>query len=193
MDELFKLLESFLGHLKTQMELFAELLPILDEEEQMMSIFDVGKFEKIVVRKDQLVQQASRVEEKRVICLRRICFLVGFDARGQALPSLREFSNVLLSYERNVENLLPAENVTYLKSLCDSIRNLSQSYLDSFTEAAPRIRRNQTVLTRLAKNFEQSLNLLKTEQNSGDGYNALGKSKNLFERPDGMSSVRITV
>jgi hypothetical protein len=36
MDELFKLLESFLGHLKTQMELFAELLPILDEEEQLL-------------------------------------------------------------------------------------------------------------------------------------------------------------
>ena len=193
MEELLRLLENFREHLSTQMELFSELLPVLDQEEAMMATFDVSRFEKIVVTKDQLVQRASRVEDRRVICLRRICFLIGYDARGETLPSLTEFTSILLNYEKNVQALLPADVVLQLAETCSAISELAKHYLSSFRAAAPRIQRNQTVLSRLAKSFELSLNLLRSDQKSSDGYNSHGKTKNLFERPDGKSSVRVSV
>ena len=191
MDELLGLLAAFREHLETQMGLFLELLPLLDQEEELMSIFDVPQFEKIVVAKDQLVKSAARVEERRLSTLRRICFLIGYDAR--TMPSLSEFLIAMKSYEKNVERLLSFEVHQKIVAERSDIEELAGKYLYAFRSAMPRIQRNQTVLTKLSKNFERSLNVMRSEQNGSDAYDANGRTKNLYERPEANSSVRIKV
>jgi len=176
MEELLKLLTGFQDCLFHQMQIFEELLPVLDREEELVLRFDVGEFERLVVEKDQIVRRAQAVEERRLGLLRRICFLIAYDARGE-LPSLRTFLTVFESYVANVQALLEATVRDSLSARSAELRTLSDRYLGLFQAAAPRIRRNQTVLTKMAHNFERSLAILRSEASIEHNYDAAGRSQ----------------
>jgi flagellar biosynthesis/type III secretory pathway chaperone len=190
MEELLKLLVGFRDCLSHQMRIFQELLPVLDREEELVLRFDVGEFERLVTEKDQTVRRAQAVEEKRVALLRRICFLIGYDARGQ-LPTLKDFLSAFDAYVTNVATLLePA----WLESLADEkaiMGEIASEYLDLFQKAAPRIKRNQTVLSKMAYNFSRSLSILKSESSLQQDYDAAGRTRNNSKGPESNSFVRV--
>jgi flagellar biosynthesis/type III secretory pathway chaperone len=192
MDELLKHLTSFQECLVLQRDLFLELLPVLDEEERLVAGFQLNDFERLMVIKDQIVRRAATVEKRRVQTLQRICFLVGYDART-GLPSLKEFRSVLTSYIANVSQLLPEETVTSLKNFESAWSQSADQLLASFQEAAPRIQRNKDVMTRLAKNFDRSVGILRQTHGVEEGYNSKGKIHSLHVPPEARSSVRVKV
>jgi hypothetical protein len=190
MDELLKLLSSFEDCLSHQMRIFRQLLPVLDREEELVVRFDVGEFEKLVVEKDQIVRRAHSVEERRLVALKRVCFLVGYDARGE-LPSLRAFLVVLDNYAANVAPLLDAETAASLEAVRGRIHAVAAEYLELFRGAAPRIGRNQTVLAKMARNFERSLAILRTEASLQQDYDAAGRARLPGRGAEGNSFVRV--
>lgn len=189
-EELLALLGQLQDCLSHQMGLFEELLPLLDREEELLQRFDVGEVERLVVEKDQVVRRARAVEDKRLALLRRVCFLIGYDARGD-LPSLTSFLTVFASYVGNVKPLVDAPTAEALAARHASLSELSARYLDGFRRHAPRIQRNQAVLTKLARNFERSLTLLRNEASLQQGYDSTGRSRERVPSPKSTSSVRV--
>ena len=190
MEELLKLLVGFRDCLSHQMRIFEELLPVLDREEELVLRFDVGEFERLVVEKDQIVRRAQAVEERRLALLRRICFLVAYDARGE-LPTLRAFLAVFDAYVANVAALVDEATGARVAALSLELRTIAETYLALFQSAAPRIRRNQTVLTKMARNFERSLAILRSEASVEQSYDATGRSRVSDAGPRGTSFVRV--
>ena len=190
MEELLKLLAGFRDCLSHQMRIFQELLPVLDREEELVLRFDVGEFERLVTEKDQIVRRAQSVEDRRLVLLRRICFLIGYDARGE-LPALRAFLIAFDAYVANVATLVDAPSREGLAAEKAGIGEVAAAYLESFQKAAPRIKRNQTVLVKMAHNFERSLAIIKSESSLQQDYDALGRARNRSKGPESTSFVRV--
>lgn len=190
MEELLKLLAGFQDCLSHQMRIFNELLPVLDREEELVLRFDVGEFERLVTEKDTIVRRAQTVEDKRLATLRRICFLIGFDARGE-LPSLRSFLAAFDAYVANVSTLVDAPTRESLEAAKTNLGELAAEYLALFQSAAPRIGRNQTVLTKMAHNFSRSLAILRSETSLQQDYDASGRTRSRSKGPESTSFVRV--
>ena len=190
MDELVKLLGRFTATLELQSSLLHELIPVLDREEELIMKFEVSDFESLVVEKDQVVRRAKAAEQVRLQVLQRICFLIGYDARG-ALPSLRVFLEVFQGYLARVKDLLEASMHEQLSQMYKNLSALSESYLAAFQDLAPRINRNKTVLAKTSVNFARSLSLLRQSASTQDGYNAEGKSSSGPVPAGSFSSVRV--
>ena len=190
MEELLKLLAGFQDCLSHQMRIFNELLPVLDREEELVLRFDVGEFERLVTEKDTIVRRAQTVEDKRLVTLRRICFLIGFDARGD-LPSLRNFLAAFDAYVTNVTTLVDAETRARLEGAKAGLTEVSAEYLALFRSAAPRIGRNQTVLSKMAHNFSRSLAILRSETSFQQDYDASGRTRSRAKGPEATSFVRV--
>lgn len=190
MNELLNLLTLFQESLELQVKIFGELLPVLDREEHMLMHFDVADFEKVVVEKDQLVRRAQSAEERRLAALKRICFMISYDARGQ-LPTLRTFIVLFENYVTNTEKLVDPVVHAQLKIWNENLRTLSEAYLALFKSAQPRIFRNQLVLKKMVRNFERSLAVMQNEANVGHNYNSQGKAHSRNTGKDGLSFVRV--
>ena len=190
MNELLNLLPLFQESLELQVKIFGDLLPVLDREEEMLMNFDVTDFEKVVVEKDQLVRRAQSAEERRLAALKRICFMISYDARGQ-LPTLRSFLVLFENYVTNTEKLVDAGVHAELKIWNEHIKTLAAEYMALFKSAQPRILRNQLVLQKMARNFERSLAVMQNEANVGQNYNSQGKSHSRNTGKDGLSFVRV--
>src|SRR5689334_16287967 len=104
MDELITLLEQFNLTLKQQIDSFKEFVLILDQEEQSIAKYNLLEIEKSVILKDQHIKIANSLEENRIILLKKICYMIAFDSRGQNL-SLPLFKNVFTTYLQNVKSL----------------------------------------------------------------------------------------
>lgn len=190
MNELLALLSQFRDCLEQQMRLYSELVPVIDREEDMLTRFDVGAFEKVVVEKDQLVRRAQACEERRLALVKRICFMIAFDARGQ-LPSLRTFLAVFESYCARVATLIDAPTREALEEHRAALQDIAARYFAAFKVIAPRVHRNQIIMRKMARNFERSLSIMQSEANVPSDYDATGKTTAKVLSKDGLSSVRV--
>ncbi|NBX17914.1 MAG: hypothetical protein EBR09_11165 [Proteobacteria bacterium] len=190
MNELLKILNQFLQCLQLQMTLLEELLVVIAREEELVVSFSLPEFEKLVTEKDQIVRRLHAAEERRMTHLKKLCFLMAFDARGR-LPSLTEFVTVSRSYQRNVQNLLDAETGSQLDQIIFSIENLTGDYRSAFLHAQPRIEQNKIILHALARNFKRSIAFLENEAGQNKRYNERGRSVSPSAARDNVSFVRV--
>lgn len=192
MEELITLLTQFNDILKLQLESFHEFVHILDMEEHAITLYQFAEIEKSVVLKDQQTKVSQSYEEKRIRCLKKICYLMAFDSRGQNL-SLPLFKTVFSTYVENVKKLLTPEIIEKLELLKNEFFQLSDDFTQSFENMSLRINRNQAILKKVLRHVNLSINLFQSEASSGTNYDSLGKSQSIFNQKNPASSIRVTV
>jgi hypothetical protein len=190
MVELLKLLAQFLQCLRQQMTLMEELLVVIAREEELVVSFSLPEFEKLVTEKDQIVRLTQAAEERRLQLLKKLCFMMAFDARGR-MPSLSEFITVARSYCQNVERLVDGETLDKLREALGEIEAVAVLYRSAFLHAQPRIEQNKMILKALAHNFKRSLMVLQNEAASTKRYNERGRSVENTPAKDGVAFVRV--
>lgn len=190
MEELINLIIQFNDILRKQIQSYLEFLPILDEEEIAISNYDLASLEKMVIIKDQHSRIAQSLEERRVIVLKKICYMMAFDPRGQNL-SLKLFKFTFSTYIKNIETLVG--EVTYNKLLEQetTFNEISTEFEKTFEVVYPRIYRNQAILKKLMKNVSLSISLFQSEAEVGMNYDSLGKAQSLTNKNNGLSSMRV--
>ncbi|WP_397599978.1 hypothetical protein [Silvanigrella sp.] len=190
MEELLNLIIQFNDILRKQIQSYLEFLPILDEEEIAISNYDLASLERMVIIKDQHSRIAQSLEERRVIVLKKICYMMAFDPRGQNL-SLKLFKFTFSTYIKNIKTLVG--EVIYNKLLeQETIFNeISTEFEKSFEVVYPRIYRNQAILKKLMKNVSLSISLFQSEAEVGMNYDSLGKAQSLTNKNNGLSSMRV--
>lgn len=192
MNELFDLLDQFNQTIKEQIESFKQFLVILDDEESAISNYNFGKIERSVIQKDQHVQIADALEKKRINILKKICYLIAYDPRGQLL-SFSQFKTIFEVYLKNVTNLLPVEIFNEINNKFEEFKEAAYEFQDIFNQASLRIQRNENILKTLIKHVNLSINLFHSEGESSFNYDSLGKSQNIFKQNNSISSIRVTV
>lgn len=190
MEELYKLLAQFEDCLENQIAIFRELIPVLDREEFLIEHFELAEFERLVTEKDQAAKRLEHLESQRIGQLRKICYLVSYDARGQ-VPNLREFISILKNYTINVQRLLDVSVYQQLLAHTEKINGICISYREMFAGTAPRIYRNELILKKLLANFKKSMNLIETEVVRANNYDRKGKTNSRPTHGDKWSSVRV--
>lgn len=193
MQELFTLLDAFRDQLESQIRIFRELNPILDREEDLIARFDLTDFEKVVVEKDQLSKRSAVIDERRSNTLRRICYLMSYDARGDQLPTLRTFRIILENYTQKVSNLIEAEALKTLHAKGAAFDETEYRFRELYALTAPRIYRNQQILKKLLTNFRMSISLLEREVMKSQNYDKSGKSVSKPSDSGTWSSLRVKV
>ncbi|KAB8037819.1 hypothetical protein GCL60_11635 [Silvanigrella paludirubra] len=190
MEELLNLIIQFNDILRKQIQSYLEFLPILDEEEIAISNYDLASLEKMVIIKDQHSRIAQSLEERRVIVLKKICYMMAFDPRGQNL-SLKLFKFTFSTYIKNIKTLVG--EVTYNKLLEQetTFNEISSEFEKTFEVVYPRIYRNQAILKKLMKNVSLSISLFQSEAEVGMNYDSLGKAQSLTNKNNGLSSMRV--
>ncbi|NBW80727.1 hypothetical protein EBR21_03140 [bacterium] len=190
MNELLKILAQFLDCLQLQMTLLEELLVVITREEELVVSFSLPEFEKLVTEKDQIVRRVQSAEDRRLTAVKKLCFLMAYDARGK-LPSLSEFLTVSRAYERNVAALIDEETRKSLTIAIEAIEAIADKYRSAFLNAQPRIDQNKLILQALARNFKRSISFLENEAGNNKRYNERGKSIAPSVVRDGVSFVRV--
>lgn len=190
MEELLSLLESFRDSMEVQIKILNQLNPILDREEDLLARFDLTDFEQVVIDKNHLAKRTQVVEERRADVLRKICYLISYDARGQ-LPTLRTFMVIFSNYLSKVEALVSSEIMESLRARERALTETEQRFRELFAFTAPRVYRNQVILKKLLKNFKMSVSLLEDEVVKAQNYDKSGKSVSKPPNADSWSSVRI--
>ncbi|WGL60547.1 flagellar export chaperone FlgN [Pigmentibacter sp. JX0631] len=190
MEELIALLSQFNDILKKQITNYTEYLPILEEEEFAITNYDLSALEKIVIVKDQHSRISQSLEQRRVAILRKICYMIAFDPRGQKL-SLNLFKITFKKYLDNIKNLV--NEVTYKKILEEeeNILHTATEFENLFETVYPRIYRNQIILKKLLRNITLSINLFQSEADVGMNYDNLGKAHSSANKNTVNSSMRI--
>jgi flagellar biosynthesis/type III secretory pathway chaperone len=190
MNELLKILAQFLDCLQLQMTLLEELLVVIAREEDLVVSFSLPEFEKLVTEKDQIVRRVQSAEERRLSAVKKLCFLMAYDARGKS-PSLTEFMSVSRAYQRNVAALIDEQTRQSLALAIDAIDGIADQYRSAFLNAQPRIDQNKMILQALARNFKRSISVLESEAGNNKRYNERGKSVAPSVVRDGVSFVRV--
>lgn len=190
MEELYKLLAQFEDCLDNQIAIFRELIPILDREEVLIEHFELSDFERLVTEKDQAAKRLEHLEGQRVGQLRKICYLISYDARGK-VPNLRDFISILKNYTNNVQRLLDPAVYEQLVMHTEKINGILINYREMFAGTAPRIYRNELVLKKLLANFKKSMNLIENEVVRATNYDSKGKTSSRPTHGDKWSSVRV--
>ncbi|MEY4065388.1 MAG: hypothetical protein RIR26_1596 [Pseudomonadota bacterium] len=175
MNELLKLLAQFQQCLQQQMTMMEELLVIIGREAELVVSFSLPEFERLVTEKDQVVRLAQAAEERRLQILKKLCFMMAFDARGR-LPSLSEFQSVGRAYAQNVERLIDRDTQIQLNAALDDVERVSALYRSAFLHAQPRIDENKKILRALAANLKRSVNFLQAQAAGGKRYDGRGQS-----------------
>jgi len=175
MNELLKLLTQFQQCLQQQMTMMEELLVIIQREAALVVSFSLPEFERLVTEKDQVVRLAQAAEERRLQILKKLCFMMAFDARGR-LPSLSEFQSVARAYAQNVERLVDRETYLQLNALLDDVERVATRYRSAFLHAQPRIEENKKILRALAANLKRSVNFLQAQAAGEKRYDGRGQS-----------------
>jgi len=162
MNELLALLKEFSQCLKIQINIYAEFLPLLDEEEHLLGCFSLPLLERIVVQKDQIVQRARRIEQRRLGVLNKICLLISFDTRKKP-PSLNEFLIVLKHYAESLHQIQLAASVQQqIAEKIQEVEDIAKHYREFFVQTEGRVFRNKQIMQRLASHVERSVTFLQT-------------------------------
>jgi hypothetical protein len=190
MDELLNFIILFNEILNKQIIAYTEFIPILDEEEIAIANYDLSALDKIVIIKDQHSRIAQSLEERRILTLKKICYMMAFDSRGQNL-SLKLFKFTFSTYLKNVKTLISQETYAKFVEQEEIFNEISSRFENTFEFVYPRIYRNQLILKKLLKNVSLSLSLFQSEAEVGMNYDSFGKAQSLTNRSTGISSMRI--
>lgn len=190
MEDLISLLTQFNEILKKQVTVYLEFLPILDEEEEAITNYDLSALEKVVIIKDQHSRISQSLEQRRVNVLRKICYMIAFDPRGQKL-SLNLFKVTFNSYLENIKKLVNEELYNKILEEQNKINATASEFEKSFEIVYPRIYRNQIILKKLLRNVTLSINLFQSEADVGMNYDALGKAHSAVNKSSATSSMRV--
>ncbi|MBX9703855.1 MAG: flagellar protein FlgN [Silvanigrellaceae bacterium] len=190
MNELLILLQQFISVLSRQIVLYQELLPILDAEEDSISRFDMALFEKIMIEKDQQVKRAHAIDDQRVKALKRICYMIAFDTRSQAV-SLKTFLIAFDTYLNNVEKLVEKNIYESLCKYQEKLKDVAIEYETLFKNLNPRIYRNKIILKKVLDNFSRSILLMQNTADLSLRYDALGKSQQGSHAQEAVSSLHV--
>lgn len=190
MDELLNYIIKFNEILQKQIESFLEFIPILDQEELAIANYDLALLEKIIVVKDQHSRIAQSLEDRRIYFLKKICYLIAFDSRGQNL-SLNLFKVTFSTYLKNIKSLVNQIIFEKLSVQEENFNKIACDFEKTFELVYPRIYRNEVILKKLAKHISLSLSLFQTDAEVGMNYDSLGKSHSFVNRNSGISSMRI--
>lgn len=190
MDELLNFIVQFNDILKKQISSYSEFISILDEEEAAISNYDLAALEKIVILKDQHSRIAQSLEERRIFILKKICYMIAFDARGQKL-SLKLFKFTFSTYIKNIKTLISEATFEKLIEQENLFHEIANEFEKTFEFVYPRIYRNQIILKKLVKSVSLSLSLFQSEAEVGMNYDSLGKAQALANKSTGISSMRI--
>lgn len=154
------------------MEIYQELIPILDREEAAIEHFSLVDLEPAIIEKDRLVRRASVAEERRIAILKKICALISFDMRA-GVPSLNQFRKIYNNYLENVKKLLSHDVVVELVKFQEDLNDTSIRFIGLFETITPRVRTNHLILKKLELNFSRSLAIFE----SGRNYDETGNTK----------------
>jgi hypothetical protein len=190
MEELIALIQALQASLKKEMSLLSELLPVLDEEESMLTFFMVPELERVVLEKDSIVRQVKLQEKKRLQNLQRICFLIGYDARKD-LPNLTLLENLFGTYEASVANLLTENVKSTLQIAITGFKDTSALYIQFFAKTGPRITRNQKIMSKLAAGMAKSTKILLERSGFTQSYDAQGKTFTQVPSKLPLSSLKV--
>lgn len=192
MEELIALIEQLNLTLKQQINLLNEFILILNQEEQSISTYCFLEVEKSIILKDNHSKIMLSLEEKRINILKKICYMIAFDSRGQKL-TLPLFKTVFGAYLNNVKNLLTKDVFIKIEELNNNFLEITNEFSLTFENASKRIYRNQIILKKVLKHVNLSLNLFQSEAVSSMNYDSLGKSQSAFNQQNPVSSIRVTV
>ena len=192
MEELITLFAQFNLIIREQIKLLNEFVFILDQEEDAIARYNFFETEKSVVLKNQHMKMFQAAEEKRIILMKRICYLIAFDSRDQNL-SLTLFKDIFSTYLLNVKKLLDENIIQELECLKLDFFEISSEYSSVFENISNRIYRNQVILKKVILHVNMSLNLFQLESESGANYDSLGKTQSIFNQQNPASSIRVTV
>ncbi|MGY3805234.1 hypothetical protein ACWNT8_14315 [Pigmentibacter ruber] len=190
MEELITLLSQFNDILKKQISNYIEYIPILEEEELAITNCDLTALEKIVIVKDQHSRISQSLEQRRVSILRKICYMIAFDPRGQKL-SLSLFKITFKKYLDNIKTLVNEDTYKKILEAEENILYTANEFENLFETVYPRIYRNQLILKKLLRNITLSINLFQSEANIGMNYDNLGKAHSNANKGSVNSSMRI--
>ena len=190
MDELLNFIVQFNDILKKQIITYSDFITILDEEEDAIANYDIAALEKIIILKDQQSRIAQSLEERRLIILKKICYMMAFDARGKNL-SLKLFKLTFFTYLKNIKNLISETIFEKLISQENECNKISLEFEKTFELVYPRIYRNQFILKNLTRSVSLSLALFQTEAKTGLNYDSCGKAQSLTYKSSGLSSMRV--
>ncbi len=193
MEELIKLLEQLGACVASLHQTYARLLEILDTEESLISQYELKNLQDVVAQKDQLVHLAQKTEEKRVSTLKRLCYLIAFDARN-TLPSLAEFNLAFEAYMKNIETLVDTETHAQIQNLHAHCREISGALQADFSaRIVPRIQQNRIVVAKVRENFRRSLRLFENVSGATNAYDKKGQAQSSLTSSSKNSLLRVQV
>jgi hypothetical protein len=193
MEELIRLLETLKSYVASLHQAYDHLVEIMDGEEKLVAEYNIGNLQNLVVEKDQVVQRAQKIEEKRAATLKRICFLIAFDARN-TLPSVLEFKSAFEAYLRNIETLVETETFEQIHFAFGEYSNTATAMQSDFANRiGPRIRQNKIIIEKVRLNFQKSIRLFENIGGVTDSYNKKGLANSDMSRSSKTSLLRIQV
>jgi len=190
MEELLNLLEEMVQVTRRQAQLFEDLLPLLAEEEDSIARYHLSDLQRIVAQKHRHIQLAQMAEENREKLLKKICYFIAFDSRGQPL-TLETFQSVLQVYIQNVTPLIPTHIKESLVQIALQLKEKGELLKAAVQKARPLVRQNQQILTKLNKNLQGSLSLLQAYTTTGLSYDALGKGHSSLDKSISLVQVQV--
>jgi flagellar biosynthesis/type III secretory pathway chaperone len=193
MEELIKLLDTLKAYVAALHQTYGRLVDIMDAEEKLISEYNIGSLQNLVVEKDQVVQRSQKTEEKRAATLKRICFLIAFDARN-TLPSVSEFNTAFEAYLRNIETLVDEQTLSEVKTAFGEYASTATAMQEDFTtRIAQRIRQNKIIIEKVRLNFQKSIRLFENIGGVTDSYNKKGLANSDMSRSTKTSLLRVQV
>jgi flagellar biosynthesis/type III secretory pathway chaperone len=191
MDELLNLLKTLRACIVAIDGAYSQLVEIMETEEDLISRYEMGPVQNVIVEKDQVVQRIQKLEEKRNASMKRICFLISYDARRN-LPSLSEFTLVFDSYLSNIEKLIAAEIHVELFNLFVQCKEASHSLKHNFSSRyEPRIYRNKTIVAKCLRNFQRSIKIFEDASGSAGLYDPKGNTRSDRNHKEATSILRV--
>ncbi len=193
MEELIKLLETLTAYVGSLHITYERLVEIMNIEEDLISRYEMKDFQNVVAEKHQTVQRAQKTEEKRVATLRRICFLISFDAR-HTLPNIAEFNSAFRAYLQNIETLVNNETLEQVKAQFDKYRETANALHTQFKEViAPRIHQNRIIIEKVHSNFKKSMRIFESAGGVAHSYDKNGHANSNVTRTENTSMLRVQV
>lgn len=173
MDELIRLCHELLHNLNAQIAIVEEFEKILEREEHYISKFDLVEFEQALVEKDQCVQRLHIQNKKRESLLRKICYLISYDAR-EKLPSLTDFLKAFSTYLVNIRKLVSEDIHLQVAELYNQLQFVGDHFKSRFDALSPKLYKNQQILKKLSQNFQRSLQIFEGAMMRNQNYDGKG-------------------
>lgn len=191
MEELLNLLKTLTACVVALEKAYISLVDIMSNEEDLVAKYDMVGLQSVIVEKDQVVQRIQKLEEKRTASLKRICYLISYDAR-QTMPSITEFTLVFEAYLNNVATIIDPSTFATLSEVFERLKETSSSLRENFKKSfGPAIYRNKLIVTKCLRNFQRSIKIFEDAAGAAWLYDPKGKAQSDQQRNNTTSAFRV--